>query len=94
MKLSSNNSKRDYYIGLYNRSSNYTLHDVYRYPSQAKLNAYAACKRQCYEENGWGGKILSFNCQMFTFGYLTQDKITGEVILNVETHRNSYQMAY
>lgn len=94
MKLSNNNSKREYYISLYNRSSDYTLLDVYKYPSQAKRSAYAACKRKVYENDGWGAKILSFNCQMFTFGFLYQDPTTGVVMLNVETAYNSYQMEY
>lgn len=94
MKLSKKNSRRDYYATLYERSQTYNLWSIYKYPSQAKLDAYAACKRKCYEMGGWGGKILSFNCQMFTFGFLTQDPVSGVIILNVETPANSYQMEY
>ena len=94
MKLSNHNSKRDYYITRYNRSFDYSLLDVYKNPSQAKRNAYTMCMRKFYENDGWGAKILSFNCHMFTFGFLYQEPATGVVMLNVETAYNSYQMEY
>lgn len=42
----------------------------------------------------FGFKIMSFNSQTFTCGWLYQDKETGDIMLNVETAYNSYQMLH
>ena len=50
--------------------------------------------QKCVEMDGWGFKILSFNSQVFTCGWLYSDKESAVIMLNVETAYNSYQMEY
>lgn len=68
------------FIEQFNRAfwnETFALDDVYNKPSENKRNAYDACMRQFSEEwpNNVGARIISWNCQRFTFAYLHYKKV-------------------
>lgn len=94
MKLNRNTEKAQRFITRYDCSEVFTLSECYVRYSEAKERAYRRCHNICYEMNGWGFRIMSYNSQMFTCGWLYEDKETGVIMLNVETAYNSYQIEY
>lgn len=94
MKLNRNTKKAQGFIDSYRYSCNYTLTDCYESYSYHKWMAEDSCRDRMYNMNGWGFKIMSYNSQTFTCGWLYQDKVTGTVMLNVETAYNCYQIEY
>lgn len=94
MKLNRSTKKTKSFKAKYLYSNDFSLFHVYKNPSQSKRHAYYECRAKCVDMGGWGFKILSFNSQVFTCGWLYSDKETGVIMLNVETAYNSYQMEY
>ena len=54
----------------YQQSNKYDLFDCYRRFSDAKRNAFNYCINQKYFCDGYGGKIVSKNINVFTYGFL------------------------
>ena len=57
----------------YKRSNWYTLHDCYDTYSAEKQRVYDRIARDCWKCNGWGIKIPSYNCMIFTMAYCYVD---------------------
>lgn len=94
MKLNRNTKKARALVQDYERSYNYGLNQCYASYSYAKAFAEVRCREKMLDMGGHGFKILSFNSQTFTCGWLYEDKETGVIMLNVETYRNTYTMEY
>lgn len=56
----------------YKNSSDYTLKDVYTKPSIYKVKAFENIIDEAFIHNGYGLKIISYNAQMFTCGYMVE----------------------
>ena len=52
------------------RSNMETLRDAYAKPSTRKEAAWEYCKELCAKYEGWGLRVISKNCFMFTAGFL------------------------
>ena len=68
------------FINQFNRAfwdGTFTLDDVYKNPSENKRAAFRSCMQQFGEEwpNNVGTRIISWNCQRFTFAYLHFKKV-------------------
>ena len=72
------------FIESYNRATATTLGEVYGSYSTAKARAYNYCMDRVFEENGNRPRIISSNCNVFTFAFQVDNG------LRVETAQNSY----
>ena len=80
INLNKNTKLARYFIRAFNRAFDeqaFRIEDVYKKPSENKRFAYEACMKQFSEE--WpiniGARIISKNCQRFTFAYLHYKKV-------------------
>lgn len=94
MKLNRNTKKAQDLIYRFSNSAFDKLEDCYNSCSGSKRIAYYNCLYKCSDMDGWRFRIISFNFQTFTCGWLYEDKETGVIMLNVETYRNTYTMEY
>ena len=94
MKLNRNTKKAQGFVHEYVRTNRVGLNECYNSYSYAKGVAEVRCREKMFDMDGYGFKILSFNCMTFTCGWLFEDKETGVIMLNVETAYNSYQMEF
>ena len=94
MRLNRNTKKAQDLIERFCSSEFDTLEHCYTSCSQAKHRAYYWCTNKCAEMDGWRFRIISFNMDTFTCGWLYEDKETGIIMLNVETYRNTYTIEY
>lgn len=94
MKLNRNTKKAQDLIERFYNSEIDTLEDCYEMYSAAKRRAYDYCLNKCADMNGWRFRIISFNSQTFTCGWLYADKETDVIMLNVETYRSTYTIEY
>ena len=94
MKLNRNTKKARSFAQQYTFSSKHGLHECYSSYSYAKAVAEVNCRKKMLGMDGFGFKIMSFNSQTFTCGWLYQDKETDVIMLNVETAYNSYQIEH
>ena len=69
-----------------------TLDNCYGSYSTAKAHAWEYCQRQCEKLNGKRLTVLSYNSQTFTAAFEYINTETGEKMLRVETHCNTYDM--
>ena len=64
-------NKRDlWFIREYRYSYNYSIYDCYAKPSKNKVIAYNETLAYMESIGGHGYRILSFNCQTFTCGFM------------------------
>ena len=85
MKTINNNTKQaERYINAYNRSRMYDLRDAYGKPSTAKTRADSRCRLMMHSEGGHDYKIIGYNCNFFTVGWIAGDA------LRIETACNSF----
>lgn len=63
----------------YKRATASELWEVYGSYSRAKENAIAYCKRLQYQLGGWGGRIISHNSMIFSYGFEFVNPETGAV---------------
>lgn len=80
INLNKNTKRARGFIQSFNRAfyeQTYRLESVYNNPSENKRDAYDACMHQFSEEwpNSAGARIISWNCQRFTFAYLHYKKV-------------------
>lgn len=94
MKLNRNTKKAQGLIERFYNSEFDTLEHCYNSCSDAKKTAYYYCLYKCSDMHGWRFRIISFNSQTFTCGWLYEDAETGVIMLNVETYRNTYTIEY
>lgn len=94
MKLNRNTKKAQDLIERFYNSEIDTLEACYNSCSAAKRKAYYDCLHKCVDMDGWRFRIISFNTMSFTCGWLYEDKETGDIMLNVETYRNTYTIEY
>ena len=67
----------------YYKSDNYSIADCYVCASKAKRNIEKDIKRLMKLEKGWSYRIISYNSQLFSCAYITEEN--GIEILNVFT---------
>ena len=85
MKTINNNTKKaQAFINAYNRSNIFDLYEAYANPSPAKCRANYSCRMMMQRENGYGYKIIGYNCNYFTVAW-----IAGKD-LRIETACNSF----
>ena len=94
MKLNRNTKKAQGLIERFYNSEIDTLEDCYETCSAAKRRAFYWCTKRCGDMDGWRFRIMSYNSQTFTCGWLYEDKETGVIMLNVETYHNTYTIEY
>lgn len=80
INLNKNTKRARGFIRAFNRAfdeQTFRLEDVYNKPSINKCHAYFTCMQQFGEEwpNNIGARIISKNCQRFTFAYLHYKKV-------------------
>ena len=73
------------FLDAYRRSHNTTLGDCYGSYSTDKARADRDCRDTMLRTGGSGYRILSYNQNVFTCGWITKE---GD--LRVETHCNTY----
>ena len=56
----------------YKNSNDYTLRHVYESPSIHKVIAFEDIIKEVYIHNGYDLKVISYNAQMFTCGYMVE----------------------
>lgn len=61
----------------YENSSDYSLDCVYGRYSQAKQQAWNYCENLMQRRGGWGLKVVTHNLNIFTAGFMYEDKDTG-----------------
>lgn len=88
-KINVNTNKAIGFLQSYERSIFRTIRECYVSPSKAKIYAEAECYNKMVKQCGFDFRILSYNIQHFTCGWLTED-INGVQTLHVETTSNSY----
>lgn len=67
-------NKRDlHFINEYINSYNYSIYDCYTKPSKNKIQAYEETRNYMESIGGHGYRILSFNCQTFTCGFIVKN---------------------
>lgn len=69
MTLSNTKLMRSAYAR-YKMSMMCELYDCYDSFSKAKADAMTYCENLMHELNGWGLRIVSYNCNVFTVGFL------------------------
>lgn len=66
------------HIGSWMKSNKVELWQVYGSYSVYKARAFEYCKELMHDLNGYGLRILSFNSQAFTVGFMFFDAETGD----------------
>ena len=67
-------NKRDlHFINEYINSYNYSIYDCYTKPPKNKIQAYEETRNYMESIGGHGYRILSFNCQTFTCGFIVKN---------------------
>ena len=94
MKLNRNTKKAQDLIERFYNSEFDTLEDCYNSCSDAKRMAYFNCLYKCSDMDGQRFRIIFFNSQTLTCGWLYIDKETGVIMLNVENYQNTYPIEY
>lgn len=95
MKVNKNTKKGQYWIDSYN-SSHYAIgtcediYSVYQRPSYNKIMTLYKHIRYIDSVDGYCIKILSFNCQSYVIGYITEKD--NEKYLNIVTYLNHYEI--
>ena len=74
-----NNKIAQAHINAYDNSTINYLWECYDHYSQYKINAYNRCLDLMNSLNGWGLRILSYNSNVFTVGFLFNDPETGVI---------------
>ena len=85
MKTINNNTKQaQHFINAYNRSEIYNIYQAYEKPSTAIARADYNCRLMMESEGGKCYKIIGYNCNYFTAGWISGNS------LRVETFANSF----
>ena len=69
------------------------LYHCYDSFSTAKQNAFIWCLRRCGEMHGSNPRIISYNTFGFSMAWEYMNPETGEIMLHVETPRNTYEFS-
>ena len=54
-----------------------SIHQAYKCPSYAKVDAWHGCEEWCESVSGFNLSVIHTNCQMFTAGFVTYDPVDG-----------------
>lgn len=65
------------------------LEEVYKKPSSAKKVALKHCIHDMEVNDGYRGRIVKFNQNMFTYGYIYNDEFNNKYFVYI-TPRNKY----
>lgn len=57
-------------------SDKWDLGDVYKSHSREKNEAYTHCMRTMLALNGYGGRIVGYNTNNFSYGFVFKDAVT------------------
>lgn len=80
--------KKNYDI--YLKSSITSLEEIYTKPSLLKKEAIKDCLKHMELNDGYRGRIVTANVDMFTFGYLSKNPDTNEILFTYITKYNIY----
>lgn len=69
MTLSNSKTIKNAYERYINSHTSF-LWECYNHYSPRKSEAMEYCKRLMHKLNGWGLRIISYNCNVFTVGFL------------------------
>lgn len=86
--------KQQQIINTYNKSTNYSLDDMYTNYSVFKARAERDILNEMEKENGWGYKILGANTCSFSCAYLKQDANDGNIKIVYHTAQNKKVFDY
>ena len=75
----------------YESSNIYTLAQAYKNCSYYKTRAERVILDEMAKNNGWGYKILGFNCSQFSCAYLMQD---GDGVVKIVYHTASNRKVF
>ena len=75
-------------LNSYEKSTAYSLQDVYANYSVYKARAEKEIKQEMIDNGGWGYKILGANSCQFSCAYLMTDKKSGVVQIVYHTASN------
>ncbi len=81
-------------IDSYNKSTNYSLDDVYTNYSVFKARAEKDILDEIVNCNGWGYKILGANTCAFSCAYLKQNENNGQIEIVYHTAQNKKVFDY
>ena len=84
MKTSQVKSYYERYMHAVNNHGYRGIFDCYQNPSWAKIKAERDIVKECYNKDGYGYSVISYNTTMFTCGYLFNRD--GELWFAVHTH--------
>lgn len=93
MKRTLTDTKKNMYRELYYHKNGRDLWQAYANPSSAKVQAWRNCITEMLDRGGYGATVVSYNSEIFVFGYLTTDE-NGVLWLNIETPYNTYRFEY
>lgn len=88
-KISAKSKRGRYFVEAYNRSTNYTLEDVYATSSDEKQTAFRYCQQICEAENGRRLKVISATRWLFTVAFEVTTAL-GATELHVITKCHDY----
>ena len=65
------------------------LEEVYKKPSSDKKLALKCCIQDKEVRDGYRGRIVKYNSNIFTYGYIYNDEFNNKYFVYI-THRNKY----
>lgn len=83
--------------GNYNRLISMRTMDLfgaYAKPSEAKKKAYERCEEERCSKGGYNGSVVSYNCNIFTYGYLYDDADGQHFVYITPTNRYDKLVAF
>jgi hypothetical protein len=86
--------KQQQIISNYNKSTNYSLDDVYSNYSVFKARAERDILNEMASVDGWGYKILGANSCAFSCAYLRQNAENGQIEIVYHTSQNKKVFDY
>ena len=93
MKRTLTETQKNMYREAYFHHKGRDLWQVYANPSSAKVQAWRNCIAEAIYKYGEGATVVSYNNEIFVFGYLTTDE-NGVLWLNIKTPYNTYTFEY
>jgi hypothetical protein len=77
--------KQAQYIRMYNRSTERSIFDAYKTPSDNKVRIYYRCVEMMRTLQGHDGRVISHSCHFFSFAFLYNCPVDGNIKLMVIT---------
>lgn len=83
--------KQQQMLEAYQQSKCNTLHDCYGTFSRTKERVYERISKECWDYDGWGIKIPTYNSNVFTMAYCYVDKNACiHLVYHTPTYRHDF----